>query len=72
MENPISDHWSLLLDQLLIARTTLQLAEIISCSDIVLSIDLKPGLADPGLKPGQVEEKIGKEKTRCDPADPTG
>jgi hypothetical protein len=60
------------LDQLLIARTALQLAEVISCSDIVSSIDLKPGLADPGLKPGQVEEKIGKEKTRCDPADPTG
>jgi hypothetical protein len=60
------------LDQLLIARTALQLAEVISCSDIVSSIDLKPGLADSGLKPGQVEEKIGKEKTRCDPADPTG
>jgi hypothetical protein len=72
MENPISDHWSLLLDQLLIARTALQLAEIISYSDIVLSIDLKPGLADPGLKQGQVEEKTGKEKTQCDLADPTG
>jgi hypothetical protein len=24
--------------------------------------------ADPGLEPGQVEEKIGKEKTWCDPA----
>jgi hypothetical protein len=22
------------------------------------------------MKPGRVEEKIGKEKTRCDPADP--
>jgi len=27
--------------------------------------------ADPGLKQGWVEEKTGKEKTRCDPADPT-
>jgi hypothetical protein len=25
-------------------------------------------LADPGLKPGRVEEKTGEEKTRCDPA----
>jgi hypothetical protein len=24
--------------------------------------------ADPGPEPGQVEEKIGKEKTRCDSA----
>jgi hypothetical protein len=24
------------------------------------------------LKPDRVEEKTGKEKTRCDPADPTG
>jgi hypothetical protein len=34
------------------------------------NIVLKPGSAwrvDPGLKPGRVEEKIGKEKTRCDP-----
>ena len=28
--------------------------------------------ADPGLEPGWVEEKIGKEKTRCDPVDPVG
>ena len=37
------------------------------------NIVLKPGSAwrvDPGLKPGRVEEKIGKEKTRCDPVDP--
>jgi hypothetical protein len=25
---------------------------------------------DPGLEPGWVEEKIGKEKTRCDLAKP--
>jgi hypothetical protein len=25
--------------------------------------------ADPGLKPGWVEEKTKKEKTRCEPAD---
>ena len=35
------------------------------------AIVLKPGLtADPGLEPGRVEEKIGEEKTRCEPADP--
>jgi len=26
--------------------------------------------ADPGLEPGRVEEKTGKEKIRCEPADP--
>jgi hypothetical protein len=25
------------------------------------------GLVDPELQPGRVEEKIEKEKTRCDP-----
>jgi hypothetical protein len=33
---------------------------------------LKPGPArrvNPGLEPGRVEEKIGEEKTRRDPAD---
>jgi hypothetical protein len=28
------------------------------------SIVLKPWRADPGLEPGRVEEKIGKEKTQ--------
>ena len=27
--------------------------------------------ADPGLEPGQVEEKTGEGKTRCDPDDDT-
>jgi hypothetical protein len=27
---------------------------------------------DPGLEPGWVKEKIGEEKTRCDPANPSG
>jgi len=27
-------------------------------------------LADSGLEPVQVEEKIKEEKTQCDPADP--
>jgi len=30
------------------------------------------GPADPGLEPGQVEEKTRKEKIRCDLADPAG
>jgi hypothetical protein len=35
------------------------------------AIVLKLGLTgDPGLEPGRVEEKIGEEKTRCDPVDP--
>jgi len=36
------------------------------------NIVLKPGSAwrvDPGLESGWVEEKIGKEKTQCDPVD---
>jgi len=34
---------------------------------------LKPGparQADPGLEPGRVEEKTGKEKTQFDPTNP--
>jgi hypothetical protein len=36
---------------------------------------LKLGLTwrvDPGLEPDQVEKKIRKIMTRCDPADPAG
>jgi len=42
----------------------------------LISIVLKSGpawrvdLADPGLEPGRVDEKIGKVMTQCDPADP--
>jgi len=39
------------------------------------AIVLKPGLTrrvDLGLEPGQVEEKTGEGKTRCDLADSTG
>jgi len=25
---------------------------------------------DPGLEPGRIKEKMGKEKTQCDPARP--
>jgi hypothetical protein len=31
---------------------------------------LKPGLADPELELGRVEEKIEEEKIQCDPVDP--
>jgi hypothetical protein len=31
---------------------------------------LKPGLADPELEPGRVEEKIEEEKIQYDPVDP--
>jgi hypothetical protein len=35
------------------------------------AIVLKSSLTgDPGLESGRVEEKIGVEKTRCDPVDP--
>jgi hypothetical protein len=33
-------------------------------------VDQGPG--DPRLEPGRVEEKTGKEKIRCDLADPAG
>jgi len=43
--------------------------------DILKNIVLKLGLTwrvDPGLEPDQVEKKIRKIMTRCDPADPAG
>ena len=42
---------------------------------VCLPIVLKLGPArwvDPGIESGRVEEKIRKEKTRCDPADSAG
>jgi len=42
---------------------------------VLESIVLKSGPArrvNPGLEPGRVEEKTGKEKTRCDPTDLAG
>jgi hypothetical protein len=39
---------------------------------MVWIIVLKPAQwVDPELKPGRVEEKIGKEKIWCDPARPS-
>jgi hypothetical protein len=42
------------------------------CNDILNSVVLKPGPVDLGLESGQIDKKIGKIMTRCDPVDPSG